>query len=136
MYKIIKSGMYAKLYNSNILFKKAIDCALKHDPEKKRPEKAIMLGMLCVSNNELTPVALSEVGQIQEGDILLIQGKNHRLDTQVAHVDEILDGGDAIEEIIINSRKNYYFATSKVLEGTSWAQEVHIVRIKEAGNNE
>ncbi|HAS8538263.1 TPA: hypothetical protein I7730_00420 [Vibrio vulnificus] len=136
MYKNIKSGMYAKLYHSNELFKKAIICALKYDPEKRRSDKAIMLGMVCMGNNEFAPVALSQVGQIQEGDILLIQGKNHERDTQVAHVDEILDGGDTGEEIIINSRKNYHFGTSKVLEGTSWAKEVHIVRVNKVSHNE
>ena len=64
-------------------------------------------------------------GQIKKGDRLVVLG-NSDIDDQITTAKEVITI-DGREEIIINKRKNKYFITSMVVDGTSWANSVHIL---------
>lgn len=73
-------------------------------------------------------VPYTKVGQIKIGDKLLIT--DHDGERQVTCEDIAFDKpGDP--EIIINSKKNYYFISSKYFEGTSWVKNCVILKSKE-----
>jgi len=64
-------------------------------------------------------------GQISKGDTLQIVGKNTR-DDQITTVKEVITVSGN-EEVILNKKKNYYFITKLVVDGTSWAKQVQIL---------
>lgn len=90
--------------------------------------------LLSVHDTEDGPVALfahpcqplTATGQLKAGDSLIIQGKSKR-DSQFAKVVEVLDV-DGREEILIDKKKNYFFATDMLLAGKSWAAFVQVAR--------
>ncbi|MNY22100.1 hypothetical protein D3C86_1556870 [compost metagenome] len=68
---------------------------------------------------------LTAEGQLAKGDKIKIVGKSES-DSQTITVKEVIDV-DGHEEVIINkrkNRKNRYFITNMVLDGTSWAKSV------------
>ncbi|MND97682.1 hypothetical protein D3C80_900070 [compost metagenome] len=71
---------------------------------------------------EKKTMQLTAEGQLAKGDKIKIVGKSES-DSQTITVKEVIDV-DGHEEVIINKRKNRYFITNMVLDGTSWAKSV------------
>lgn len=67
---------------------------------------------------------IAKAGQVKEGDLLLI-GTNDGVQEARARI--VLNHGTDREEVVIAKRSNRYF-TSMLLDGTSWAKDVRIVR--------
>lgn len=65
---------------------------------------------------------LTAEGQLAKGDKIQIIGKSKR-DSQTITVKEVI-AVDGHEEVIINKHRNFYFITSMVINGTSWAKSV------------
>ena len=61
-------------------------------------------------------------GQLAVGDTIQIVGKSER-DSQTVTVKDVISEAGR-EEVIICKRRNYYFITKMVIEGTSWAKSV------------
>lgn len=68
---------------------------------------------------------IAKAGQVREGDLLLI-GTNDGVQEARARI--VLNHGTDREEVVIAKRSNRYFITSMLLDGTSWAKDVRIVR--------
>ena len=66
---------------------------------------------------------LSRAGQIQAGDCLQIMMAGRLICTQAKLV---INAGTDREEIVYNRKKNHYFITSMVLDGTSNHKDVMV----------
>lgn len=69
---------------------------------------------------------ITKKGQLKIGDKIKITGKSEKYDS-VTTVKDILNVDDE-EEVITNKSKNIYFITNMLLNGTSWAKEVKLLR--------
>jgi hypothetical protein len=67
---------------------------------------------------------LTKVGQIKVGDVISMVMAGRRICTSAK---EVLNAGTDREEVIYNRKKNHYFITSMVLNGTSNHKEVFII---------
>lgn len=67
------------------------------------------------------PQSLTNYGQINKGDKLFF-------DNKWWEVKFIKDKGKDTEEVILNIRKNTYFITKLVLNGSSWAKHVYLYK--------
>lgn len=75
-------------------------------------------------NNIPNDWRVTKFGQIKTGDVIsLVCGDKHICTT----AKEILNAGTNREEVIYNRKKNHYFITSMVLDGTSMHKHVFIV---------
>ena len=75
------------------------------------------------TQTESTPV--TGFGQINAGDFILISdGKI----TFPAEVKCVIRPGTVEEEVIISRRKNIYFISHMMLDGTSWVKAVSVVK--------
>lgn len=72
---------------------------------------------------EVTPV--TRFGQIESGDFVLINDGEFTFPAEVKHV---IRPGTVDEEVIISRRKNIYFASHMMLDGTSWVKAVSVVK--------
>ena len=61
-------------------------------------------------------------GQLTIGDTIQIVGKSDRDSQTVTVKDVITEAGR--EEVVICKRRNYYFITKMVIDGTSWAKSI------------
>ena len=66
--------------------------------------------------------AVTDFGQINQGELLVIEKKNGLKFVAVAK--KVLDKGRADEEVIICIKGNQYFITSMLLDGSSWVKNV------------
>jgi len=71
-------------------------------------------------------IQLLSVGQIKEGDTVLVTFKNNR---RPYDVKEVLNAGTSKEEILLDIEDNLYFITSMAIDGTSWAEDVCIQKV-------
>ena len=69
-------------------------------------------------------MVVTSVGQISQGDTIHCEYKGG-LCKYVA--EEVLNKGTVYEEVIIDLETNRYFITSLVLDGSSWAKNVHVL---------
>ncbi len=72
---------------------------------------------------------LTRVGQVQEGDILLLEdakGRVLRVNAQEVIRPGVVDDSNG-EEIVFNRRRNDYFITALYLAGKSWVKDARIV---------
>lgn len=67
---------------------------------------------------------LTDYGQVDEGDFLVIDFCGARM---VVKANLILQKGTENEEVIYNRKKNFYFITSMVLDGTSNHKNVYVI---------
>jgi hypothetical protein len=67
---------------------------------------------------------LTKSGQIKVGDVISMVMAGRRICTSAK---EVLNAGTDKEEIVYNRKKNHYFITSMVLNGTSNHKEVFII---------
>ncbi len=67
---------------------------------------------------------LTKAGQIKVGDVISMVMAGRRICTSAK---EVLNAGTDREEVIYNRKKNHYFITSMVLNGTSNHKEVFII---------
>ena len=76
---------------------------------------------------------LTSAGQLKKGDQMILVTSMKR-SIKLAKVKKILftDGGG--EEILFDKKKNHYFITSMVIDGSSWVKEVYIFKAQE-GNS-
>lgn len=63
-------------------------------------------------------------GQIKKGDVISMVMAGRRICTSAK---EVLNAGTVKEEVIYNRKKNHYFITSMVLDGTSNHKDVFII---------
>lgn len=63
-------------------------------------------------------------GQIKKGDVISMVMAGRRICTSAK---EVLNTGTSKEEIVYNRKKNHYFITSMVLDGTSNHKDVFII---------
>lgn len=71
-------------------------------------------------------IPVTKEGQLKAGNKIIIQGKSER-DSQFAKVVEVLNV-DGSEEILINRKKNRYFITELLVNGSSWAEFVQVTK--------
>ena len=70
---------------------------------------------------------LDAVGVVKIGTPLRILGKNKTRDSyDRVLVENVLNAGTDEEEVIINSKKNYYFITKNYVQGKSWAEKIEV----------
>lgn len=70
---------------------------------------------------------LDAVGVVKVGTPLRILGKNKTRDSyERVLVENVLNAGTDKEEVIINSKKNYYFITMNYVQGKSWAEKIEV----------
>lgn len=67
---------------------------------------------------------LTGFGQIKAGDVISLVMAGRRICTSAK---EVLNAGTRKEEIVYNRKKNHYFITSMVLDGTSNHKDVFII---------
>lgn len=67
---------------------------------------------------------LTDYGQVNEGDFMILDLCGQRMCLK-AH--KVLQKGTVNEEVVYNRKKNFYFITSMVLDGTSNHKNVFIV---------
>ena len=67
---------------------------------------------------------LTGCGQIKQGDVISMVMAGRRICTSAK---EILNAGTNKEEVVYNRKKNHYFITSMVLDGTSNHKDVSII---------
>ena len=68
---------------------------------------------------------LEHSGQIKQGDKLKVTYEGDRI-SYIA--EEILNAGSNEEEILLHVDSNLYFITSMAINGTSWAENVEIIK--------
>lgn len=72
---------------------------------------------------------VTKAGQIKEGDLLLLRSEKG---IQAETAKQVIRPGSTDEsngeEIVFKVKKNHYFITSMVLDGSSWVKEVQIVK--------
>ena len=66
---------------------------------------------------------LTAEGQLTKGDKIKIIGKSER-DSQTVTVKDVITVNGR-EEVIINKKRNFYFVTSMVIAGKSWAKSIN-----------
>jgi len=69
---------------------------------------------------------VTKAGQIKVGDVISMVMAGRRICTSAK---EVLSAGTDREEIVYNRKKNHYFITSMVLDGTSNHKEVFIIPV-------
>ena len=69
-------------------------------------------------------IKLTDYGQITEGDFIIIDFCGARM---CVTANQVLQKGTENEEIVYNRKKNFYFITSMVLDGTSNHKNVYVV---------
>lgn len=67
---------------------------------------------------------LAGPGQIKSGDVIIMTTAGRRI---CKTAKEVLHAGTREEEVIYNKKKNHYFITRMVLDGTSYHKDVYIV---------
>jgi len=77
---------------------------------------------------------LTSAGQIKEGNTLLIEADF--CDPFQVQALMVIEPGSAWEEIVYNRKKNHYFITSMVLDGTSRVKKVQIIRAKNSNSHQ
>lgn len=68
----------------------------------------------------ITTQAITDFGQIKEGDVLIIEKRNGC--KHVAQAKMVLNRGTDREEVVICKSKNDYFIVSMLLDGKSWVK--------------
>lgn len=66
-------------------------------------------------------ISITGFGQVLPGDVLLIKRSNEFI--VPVEVKQVLNAGEATEEIVLSIRKNIYFIISMFLKGDSWVKE-------------
>jgi hypothetical protein len=76
--------------------------------------------------------SINNYGQLEEGDLIIIEFKNGKVLSK--KVNEVINKNTEKEEVIYNIKKNYYFITSMLLDGTSFVENVSkIIKGKRVG---
>ncbi len=68
---------------------------------------------------------LNRVGQIQNGDKVTTDYKG-KFRREIWPNVKVLNPGESHEEVVLDSKRNIYFITRMVLDGTSWATGVTV----------
>ena len=66
---------------------------------------------------------ITAAGQLKKGDHIKIVARAEKDNYDSVTVKKVIET-DYGEEIIVNSRRNYYFVTRMMVRGDSWAGEV------------
>lgn len=65
---------------------------------------------------------INDFGQLKKGDLIIIEMNCGKIKTK--KVKEVINPNTENEEVIYNSKKNYYFITKMLLDGTSFVKNV------------
>lgn len=68
---------------------------------------------------------LHRCGQIKKGDALILETKSGAIISSKAKI--LVNASSQKEEVVYNKKKNFYFITSMVLDGSSWIKEVLVI---------